>query len=225
MWVCAAPPFAAGAPCVADGRWRPHDLLRVARLPQADNEPEWVRAAFARTPWVVVRRAPAAEDFVAVGVRGAARGQRFGTWIHHQDVESIFSPEDLQRVQPQDGRSALPAFVALAALRDTPSPLHELTWGPTGSAGFELAASTLTLSASSDLDLLIRLPQRCEAGAIRALAEVLAHAAARAHTRVDAQLETPAGGIALAELAAGKARVLARASDGPRLVADPWLAP
>jgi phosphoribosyl-dephospho-CoA transferase len=81
------------------------------------------------------------------------------------------------------------------------------------------------VSAASDLDLLIRLPGRCEPDFIGALAHTLAHASERAHTRVDAQIETPAGGVALAELAAGKPRVLVRANDGPRLVADPWLAP
>jgi phosphoribosyl-dephospho-CoA transferase len=228
MRVCAAPPFAADAARAAGGaggRWRPHDLLRVLQIPRTDNEPAWVRPALERTPWAVVRRAESAEGFVAIGVRGLERGQRFGTWLHHQDIESICSPEDLLKRLLQGGRSALPAFVALAALLEMPSDLHGLTWGPTGSTGFELATGTPTLSATSDLDLLIRLPERCEPAFIGALAHTLARASARAHTRVDAQIETPAGGVALAELASGKPRVLVRANDGPHLVADPWQTP
>lgn len=225
MRVCAAPPFAADAPCVDDARYRAHDLLRVARIARADNEPDWVRDALARAPWAVVRRAGAAEGFVAVGIRGTTRAQRFGAWLHHQDIESICSPEDLLNTAPPSDRSALPAFVALAGLRASQSELDDYAWGPTGSAGFELATGIHTISASSDLDLLIRMPERPAPAAIRALADSLFHAAERAGTRVDAQLETPAGGVALAELAAAKSHVLARASDGPRLVADPWSPP
>jgi phosphoribosyl-dephospho-CoA transferase len=224
MRVCAAPPFAADAPCVDDTRWRAHDLLRVTRLDRADNEPDWVREALSRAPWAVVRRAEAAAGFVAVGIRGATRAQRFGTWLHNQDIEPIHSPEDLLEILPSGDRLALPAFAALAVLRASSSALDGYAWGPTGSAGFELATGVPTISSSSDLDLLIRMPERPAPAAIRALADTLAHAADLAGTRIDAQLETPAGGVALIELAAGKPLVLARASDSPRLVADPWCA-
>ena len=225
MRACAAPPFAADAPRVDDARWRAHDLLRVARLAPSDNEPDWVRGALARAPWVVVRRTCAAAGFVAVGVRGSVRSERFGTWLNTEDIESSSSPEDLRDVEPLSARRALPAFIALAALRATASPLRNHVWGPTGSAGFELATGVPTLTASSDLDILIRLPQRISRAAIDTLAQTLAQAASRAGTRIDAQLETPAGGVALAELAAHKPRVLARASSGAQLIADPWQAP
>ncbi|CAD6551284.1 Phosphoribosyl-dephospho-CoA transferase [Paraburkholderia hiiakae] len=224
MRVCAAPPFALDAPRLDDARWRAHDLLRVARLAPGDNEPDWVRGALARTPWVVVRRTRAAAGFVAVGVRGSVRSERFGTWLRNEDIESSSSPEDLLGVDPLRARRALPAFIALATLRTTASPLRHYVWGPTGSAGFELATCVPALTASSDLDILIRLPQRISRAAIDSLAQALAQAASRAGTRVDAQLETPAGGVALAELAAHKPRVLARASRGAQLVVDPWQA-
>lgn len=225
MRVCAAPPFASDAPRADDARWRPHDLLRLARLTPVEGEPAWVRPAFARAPFAVVRRAQAAPGFVAAGVRGASRDERFGTWIDVKDIESSASPESLLAVVPPPERAPLAAFVALAALRETPGALDDFAWGPAGSAGFELAAQVPTLTESSDLDVLVRMPHRSDPATIRALAASLAHAAQRAGTRVDAQVETPAGGVALAELAQwthGKARVLARASDGARLVADPW---
>ncbi|RQH08873.1 malonate decarboxylase holo-ACP synthase [Paraburkholderia dinghuensis] len=225
MRECATPPFAADAPRVDDARWRAHDLLRVTRRARADNEPDWVREALVRAPWAVVRRAQAADGFVAVGIRGATRAQRFGTWLHHQDVETICSPEDLLSTSPSDDRAALPAFAALTVLRASPSALDEYTWGPTGSAGFELATGAPTVSASSDLDLLIRMPERPASAAIDALADLLARAAERTGTRVDVQIETPAGGVAFVELAARKPLVLARASDGPRLVEDAWCTP
>ena len=42
--------------------------------------------------------------------------------------------------------------------------------------------------------------------------------------RVDLQLETPLGGVALGEWAGGAARVLVKTAEGPRLVSDPWAA-
>ena len=202
--------------------YAPHDLLRVARLAADARAPDWLHDAFARAPFAVVRRAPAADGFVAAGWRGTLRAQRHGAYVPLADIEAVFSPEDLAAREPHAERAALPAFVALTMLRDTRSALHDFGWGPTGSAGFELATRTPTVNPSSDLDLLIRTPDQCDAATLGALANALARASAHANTRIDAQLETPAGGVALAELAAGKPRVLARAADGPRFVANPW---
>jgi phosphoribosyl-dephospho-CoA transferase len=232
MQVCALPPFdgsaAANARDGSDGgdgglaRWRPHDVLRLRRLPVLDGEPAWVRDAFLRAPFAVVRRAYAAPGFAAVGIRGATRAQRYGTWVEDADVEFTVAPEALVAREPMPGRELLPAFSALAALRRAPGSLARFVWGPAGSVGFELATRLPTATRSSDLDLLIRTPDKLDqAAAVRLLAELLAHAQ-RAGIRVDAQLETPAGGVALSELAAGKSHVMARASDGASLVADPW---
>jgi phosphoribosyl-dephospho-CoA transferase len=44
----------------------------------------------------------------------------------------------------------------------------------------------------------------------------------RLPVRVDVQIETPSGAIALAEYAANLARVALRTQFGPRLVENPW---
>jgi len=129
MQICAAPPFDSDRASTADTRWRPHDLLRLGRLPRFDGEPDWLRAAFERAP---------------------------------------------------------------------------------------------TVSASSDLDLLIRTPEKLSRDAAAHLLDRLQALAHQAGIRVDAQLETPAGGVALVEWAAGKIRVMARHARGPQLIADPW---
>ncbi|AXL49835.1 malonate decarboxylase holo-ACP synthase [Paraburkholderia caffeinilytica] len=223
MQVCAAPPFAANHALSCDARWRPHDLLRLTRLPQLDGEPAWVRGSFARAPYAVVRRALAANGFVAIGLRGAERSQRYGTWVHRDDIEIAVPPEALARSSPLAERNALPAFATLAALqRDTAGALTGFVWGPTGSTGFELATQIPTATFSSDLDLLIRAPEKLSRHAAIQLLDYLQATAQRTGSRVDAQLETPAGGVALAEWAADKARVMARHARGPLLVADPW---
>ncbi|RFU44164.1 malonate decarboxylase holo-ACP synthase [Paraburkholderia sp. DHOC27] len=220
---CAPAPFDASAALSCDTRWRAHDLLRLRRLPQPEGEPEWVRYAFARAPFAVVRRAPAAFGVVAVGMRGANRAQRYATWAEADDIVEIISPEDFAASWPAAiGRRALPAFATLDVLRREALTLRGFAWGPTGSAGFELATQVPTVSVTSDLDLLIRTPNHLSRDeATQLFTELQAHAL-RAGSRVDVQLETPAGGVALAEWASGRARVMARHAQGPRLLADPW---
>lgn len=230
MRMCALPPFALdGDVCVrvcgeGKARWQPHDVLRLHRLPVHDGEPAWVREAFQRAPFAVVRRAQSAPGFVAVGIRGANRAQRYGTWVEDADVEFAVPPEALVAQEPASGRERLPAFSVLAELRRAPCLPGRYVWGPAGSVGFELATGVPTATGSSDLDLLVRAPERLDrAAAVHLLAELLA-LAQHAGVRVDVQLETPAGGVALAELAGGKSHVMARANTGASLVTDPWAA-
>ncbi|WCM22372.1 malonate decarboxylase holo-ACP synthase [Paraburkholderia bryophila] len=223
MQTCAAPPFVVEHALSWDTRWQPHDLLRLRHLQIVDGEPPWVRVAFARAPVAVVRRALAAEGFVAIGVRGAGRAQRYGTWARVADIETVVAPQMLAQAEPLATRGGLAAFVALATLQcDAAGPLHGFVWGPTGSAGFELATQVPSVSASSDLDLLIRTPESLTRDRALALLNQLQTHAKNAGIRVDAQLDTPAGGVALAEWAADKPRVMARHASGPQLIADPW---
>ncbi|CAH2923614.1 MAG: Malonate decarboxylase holo-[acyl-carrier-protein] synthase (EC [uncultured Paraburkholderia sp.] len=225
MPVCAAPPFAGELAVSCDERWRAHDLLRLRHLAAFDGEPAWVRDAFERAPYAVVRRALVAEGIVAIGVRGTERSQRYGTWAASTDIVEAVAPEALVRSVPPAGRAALPAFAALAVLqRDARGVLNNMVWGPTGSAGFELATQTAAVTQSSDLDLLIRTPEQLSRDCAADLLNHLQALARETGIRIDAQLETPAGGVALAEWAAGKARVMARHASGPRLLADPWSA-
>jgi phosphoribosyl-dephospho-CoA transferase len=92
-----------------------------------------------------------------------------------------------------------------------------LIWGPTGSAGFELATGVPAAGAASDLDVVVRAPEFWPLERAREVAEDLAPLPAR----VDAQLDTPAGAVTLAEYACG-GHVLVRTPDGPRLTRDPW---
>jgi phosphoribosyl-dephospho-CoA transferase len=127
---------------------------------------------------------------------------------------------------PLAARNALPAFAALALAvvqrEAAGGALSEFVWGPTGSTGFELATQIPTVTLSSDLDLLIRAPEKLSHDIAIQLLRSLQAIAQCAGIRVDAQLETPAGGVALTEWAAGKARVMARHARGPQLVSDPW---
>ncbi|MCZ7019303.1 phosphoribosyl-dephospho-CoA transferase MdcG domain-containing protein, partial [Salmonella enterica] len=86
--------------------------------------------------------------YVAVGVRGRLREQRFAAVMPLAAVQRRVTPEALRGViSPRN----LPALRALDQLRPV---LAQEAWGVTGSAGFELATGIEALHAQSDLDLL-----------------------------------------------------------------------
>ncbi|MGE4405545.1 malonate decarboxylase holo-ACP synthase [Pseudomonas sp.] len=194
---------------------RPHDLLWgmcPEQLPAA--APAWAVAVLAAGQPVVVRRAVVASGWVAVGLRGATREQRLAALMPLAAISRRLAPEQLCARQAGED---LPVFRVLAELR----PLLDAFghhWGITGSAGFQLATGLPAAHPDSDLDLLLRaerpLPRR-EARALLALLEGRA-------CRVDLQLETPLGGVALGEWAGDAARVMVKSAEGPHLVSDPW---
>jgi phosphoribosyl-dephospho-CoA transferase len=94
----------------------------------------------------------------------------------------------------------------------------DFIWGPTGSVGYELASGAPAVTAASDFDLIVRAPDEVS----RERARRLLVASASLPIRVDVQIETPNGAVALAEYAAGGAPIALRTVDGPRLVGDPW---
>ncbi len=217
---------------------RPHDLLRLARIPCWPDAPAWVSAELARMPVVVVRRAWAPKGAVAVGVRGAQRNQRYGALLALSDIAQCASPECLSALldtgerppyasgdgpapRIAEAQAHLPALTALRAIAPALRRLR-MDWGPTGSVGFELATGLPVVQTSSDLDVLIRAPEWISRDSARALLGTLSQHAAHAAVRIDVQLETPAGAIALAEYAGQAKHVLLRHGGAPVLVENPW---
>jgi phosphoribosyl-dephospho-CoA transferase len=196
---------------------RPHDLLLLSAA-AADtlpaDAPAWTRGALRTAPWVVVRRAVAPAGFVAVGIRGADRSQRYAWLVSANDVQSTVSPEDLTEVHSPAARD-VPAILALTEAR---ALLHEarLPWGPTGSVGFELATGIPTATTDSDLDLLVRVDVLTAATLAR-LATLFGRLV-ELRARVDCQVDTRVGAIALAELVSASTDVLVRTPSGPHLL-------
>ena len=156
-----------------------------------------------------------------VGVRGLTRQERFAAFLAVAEIADRMSPEDLtvsRYIIEQKRRDAVPA---LAALTDVAPILARRghRWGPGGSVGFEIATGVPTATASSDLDLILRQDRRLEPNEAFDLRAALVEAAAPA--QIDVMLETPRGGVSLADLAARPAQVLVRTPDGARLATDP----
>lgn len=200
---------------------RPHDLLRVDPAAVVGVEralSEWAMASLARWPVVVVRRAPGEPGVHTVGIRGDSRAERSAALVPAAAVTALAGPEDLAAHRLWDGiGDPLPAMAVLGTVASVMTG-YGMIWGPTGSVGYALATGRACVTPSSDLDLAVWAP----APLGRDLARALATALAALPVRVDVQVETPSGAVALADLASGAAQVALRTAVGPRLVADPW---
>ena len=202
-----------------------HDLIRL-REPIALTVnaplPSWVEPVLRRTPWVVVRRGAVRDRMMPVGVRGMTRQQRFAAFLAVAEITDRLSPEDLAAspyVIERERKDAVPALAALTRVA-TVLACRGQRWGPGGSIGFEIATGVAAATPSSDLDLILRQDRRLGPDEAVDLRAALVEAAAPA--RVDVLLETPGGGVLLADLAARPEQVLVRTPKGPRLTADPW---
>lgn len=196
----------------------PHDLLwglAVADVPA--DAPAWVTEVVGAGQPVVVRRAKVAEGWVAVGVRGHSRDQRYAMAMRLTDITRRVRPEELleaANIQAADW----PAVRALRHIRPVLDAVG-LPWGVAGSVGFELASGTAVLHQDSDLDLILRASTFFSREQAAALVDALNGAVCR----IDLQLQTPAGAVALREWAGSARQVLLKADDAARLVTDPWL--
>jgi phosphoribosyl-dephospho-CoA transferase len=200
----------------------PHDLLRLCRPGDIESPvrtPAWVTAALAQAPWVVVRRAAWDGGRVPIGVRGRTRPERFAAYLPPAAVAEWVGPEQLAREYAWR-RSDRLTDAAVSALEHAAAlfePLS-LTWGPVGSYGFELATDVPTVTPTSDLDLVIRAPRPLSLDTAQRLWAALS----TAPFRMDVQIETPFGAVALAEYARAQPPMLLRAAAGPHLVVNPW---
>jgi phosphoribosyl-dephospho-CoA transferase len=193
---------------------RSHDLLfarHAGAFTCTGARPGWFDAG---AP-LVVRREATPHGIVPVGARGLHRSERCAGHVALDAVAAIFTP----RMLALRALGADADFACIAALRALAPRLHALDvdWGPTGGAGYWLACGLPVLRATSDLDLVVHLPRRPAAATLAALAELQDGQPCR----IDIQVDTGAGGFALAEYVRG-GRVLLKTDAGPRLVADPW---
>jgi phosphoribosyl-dephospho-CoA transferase len=200
---------------------RPHDLLRLkdgAQLARADL-PEWAIRSLRQTPFVVVRRSAINDDLIPVGIRGVGRDQRHAAFVHADDIESITTPESLAMARswksPRCREHA--AFVALDLIASAANDI-DLNWGPGGSVGFELATGTPTLTASSDIDIVVYPDDRHTRDVLTSFRDTVSDA----NIRVDILIEATLGAAALDEWIASPQRVLIKTCDGPRLGEFSW---
>jgi phosphoribosyl-dephospho-CoA transferase len=204
----------------------PHTLVWCeqadALITDGDGLPDWVAAAWGAARPLVVRRAQLNQQLIPVGVRGDARHLRCAAWLPRDQISRSVTPQQIAQQQawlthPQ--QQHLPPLIALGQLAPRLNTLN-LGWGITGATGFELASGIAVLRPASDLDLSILCPQPISHQQAQHWLTLLYSP----DCRIDLQLETPHGAVALAEWARG-GKTLLKTNQGPVLVTDPWAIP
>lgn len=204
---------------------QPHDLVWFLVDPHLLSKmttPPWVRESLREAPVAVVRRAPQDGRQIPIGIRGVSRSQRFAAAISVSSVARMIPPELLlcEHCMPRRSRYAvIPALRAFQIVLER-WRLMEYVWGPTGSVGFELGTGCEVVTPKSDLDLIIRVPNKLSRDDAKLMLAELSEIGAP----VDVQLETPNGAIAMKEYCATEQgrEILLRTINGPILVLDPW---
>ncbi|WP_151796580.1 malonate decarboxylase holo-ACP synthase [Acinetobacter soli] len=194
---------------------QPHDLLwGITQQMLGHDIPQWVIAAVSLGHPVVVRRDVMINQMIPVGIRGRSRGERFATHLHYNAITKCVQPEQLAHVD-------LNLFPHLKdRLEQINILMHQSgwAWGYTGSVGFELATGLKTVRPQSDIDLIIRTPEAMCKKQATWLLEQLDQLA----LKIDVQLQTPRGGVALKEWARATGKVLLKQSNAAVLTENPW---
>ena len=201
---------------------RTHDLLEIDAkqfCTRQESLPRWVEEELQRVPFVVVRRGVETDLGIPVGVRGAARNQRWTAFCDPKFVKRVIAPPQLVgRTAPTCRMDDIPAFRSLRILEDRWSTIP-YPWGPGGSVSFELATGSHVATPASDLDIVIYIDSRMTTGE----AADLCISAGDLPAAVDIRIETPTCGFSLKEYAdQGPERILLRTPTGVVLGDDPW---
>jgi phosphoribosyl-dephospho-CoA transferase len=169
-------------------------------------------------PWVVVCRGRISDGLIPVGVRGSHRHERCAGFTRLSEVLETRRPDQLRLLLAEDSRRTLRAFRTLSYLESRLVGL-DMSWGPGGSVGYELASGIPAVRDGSDLDLILFAPKKLKITE----AQDLWHMISSAQGKVDALVETPFCGFSLEEFVTTSPRkILLRTSDGRILGSNPW---
>jgi phosphoribosyl-dephospho-CoA transferase len=133
-------------------------------------------------------------------------------------VVEIRRPDQLRLPLAEDSRRELQAFQSLSYLENHLVGL-DMSWGPGGSVGYELASGVPAVRVDSDLDLIIVSHRKLDIAAAQDLWRVVSSAPGK----VDTLVETPFSGFSLEEFVTTSPReILLRTSDGRIFGSNPW---
>ncbi|MCM3216895.1 malonate decarboxylase holo-ACP synthase [Niallia taxi] len=201
---------------------QPHDLLKVSDLShlQWKEDNEWVTASLRNAPFVVVRRAEQTNDFIPVGIRGEQRNQRQAAILHRNGIEKIITPYMLAQQKSWNllnaQRRELPVLKRIDKVAEI---MGDWQWGPTGSAGFEIATGYPAIKDTSDLDIVIYAPHPINRNEAVEVLEKLDSLPILS----DIQIETNNGAFLLREWINKRTdSMILRTQKGPELVYNPW---
>jgi len=201
-----------------------HDLLKIKDVNQFlkyIQQNNWINEAIRRAPFVVVRRSILTSSLIPVGIRGFERSQRFAASLSYNNISDKISPEQISKSKLWETNEHIKNTKIYNVLQSIDYILEQegLSWGPTGSTGFELVSGMPTVNKNSDLDIIIRAKKPLDLNTAIRVKEKLDEIP----FVIDSLIETPEGSISLIEYSKNIHPILLRTVNGPYLVTDPWI--
>lgn len=200
----------------------PHDLIKIKDYKNLNidfSNYAWALEALKKSPFVVIRRAPISNKLTPIGIRGSLRSQRLAAFLPFSDIDNIFKPtyivENKLWLQSSHIKNTN-MYSAIEALYNIFEE-YNLKWGICGSVGFELITNILTVTENSDLDIMIKI-ETADNLFSAASAKELCQKLFDIKVKIDIQIETPKGAVALTEYASETNPILMRTINGPKLI-------
>ncbi|WP_163653166.1 malonate decarboxylase holo-ACP synthase [Listeria sp. PSOL-1] len=196
----------------------PHDLLQIHVKPYEKELTSWALQSLNKAPWVVVRRDETTN--IPVGIRGHKRNQRLAFEISLQDVIKKVTPYHIFKQKmwerlPVERKS----LTGIKALSHIYQQYPTLPFGVGGSVGFECVTHQESIQKTSDLDLLLYLPEKVSQENLQQWQLFFE----KYPVHIDVQIITLGGGFSLQEWLNKTTRtILVKTKSGPVLVEDPW---
>jgi len=191
-----------------------HDIVQFASISNIETSmeiPEWVENSPASQHFGVVRRMPITNNIVPIGLRGDTREKRYGAFIHESNIMQVISPVSLVNRIEQFKEQMY--YHSLNNIKNE-FEKHNLVWGPTGSAGFEIATSIPVTTPNSDIDICLYL-EEIDTELLVGIGQFLEGF----HQRIDVQVEVPSIGAFILNdyLKNMKAGFIVKTKFGPHL--------
>ncbi len=188
----------------------PEDLITSGPLPS------WVLESIAKAPVGIVRRGQHGTQELLIGIRGGSKAQRFATKINCNHIIRLQSTQSL--LEHPIPSSHLPLWRGLPVIKDY-LIAHQLRWGLSGSAAYELATGIPTVNEDSDLDLIALDPPVLELNQ----ATIILNALKQFSFHADVQILHGQVGFSLEEYVNHPhEKILLKTATGPVLSSTPW---
>lgn len=202
--------------------YAPHTLVSFQYLEALEETSDWVLQDYLLKEkiWAVVRRAPHRKGWVPVGLRGAMRHQRFGTWILKSDICDVKTP---WQWEVDTLKSSFSHHVRGHILAETFLNLVDVfdkyQWGLAGSFGYSYFTQENAIHDLSDLDVLLDAPTYIAPDSFNDIVLWCE----QQPCFIDIQMITPLGGVSLKEWVQHTTpQILVKTNEGPKLSRTPW---
>lgn len=199
-----------------------HDLVWFQSIKDLEYDgelPDWVNASINQAPIGVVRRGVHVPDEVLIGIRGHQKSQRFAAKLSQSAIVKVIDSRKLIKVSIAEVNDpTLPVWQGLPEINQYLVD-HQLNWGISGSAAYELATGISMVNANSDVDLIAVDQSRISLDDARAILEFLNQFGFHA----DVQIMHEQKGFSLEEWVNNSTQsILIKTAQGPILSTDPW---